>query len=47
MQIFPSDTFTKFTTQLPNSLFLDGHWEVGLGEIQYAYTWNNIRSGKK
>ena len=31
---------------LPNILFLDGDWEVGLAEIQYPYTWNDTRSGK-
>ena len=46
MKIYPSNTVTNFITQLPNSLFLDGDWEVGLAEIQYPYTWNNIRSGK-
>ena len=46
MQIYPINTLTNFTTQFPNSLFLDGHWEVRLTEIQYPYTWNNIRSGK-
>ena len=46
MQIYPSNTVTNFITQLPNSLFLDGDWEVGHAEIQYQYTWNNIKSGK-
>ena len=45
MQIYPN-TVTNFVTQLRNSLFLDEDWEVGLAEIQYLYTWNNIRSGK-
>ena len=46
MQIYPTNTLTNFTTQLPNSLFLDRDWEVGLAEIQHPYTRNNIRSGK-
>ena len=46
MQIYPTNTLTNFTTQLPSSLFLDGDWEVGLAEIQHPYTRNNIRSGK-
>ena len=46
MQIYPSNSVTNFITQLPTSLFLDGDWEVELSEIQYPYTWNNIRSGK-
>ena len=37
---------TSFITQLPNSLFLDEDLEVGLTEIQYPYTWDNVRSGK-
>ena len=46
MEIYPSNTVTNFITQLSDSLFLEGDWEVGLAEIQYPYTWNNIRSGK-
>ena len=46
MQKYPTNTLTNSTTQLPNSLFLDEDWEVGLAEIQYAYTWNNIISGR-
>ena len=46
MKIYPSNTVTNFSTQLPDSLFLDGDWEVGLAEIQYPYTWDNIRSEK-
>ena len=38
MQIYPTNTLTNFNTQLPNSLFLDGDWEVGVAEIQYPYT---------
>ena len=45
MNIFPSNTLTNYVTQLPNSIYLDGEWEVGLAEIQYPYTWNNIREG--
>ena len=46
MRIYPSNTFTSFITNVPNSLFLDGNWEVGRAEIQYPYTWNNNKSGK-
>ena len=46
MQIYPTNTLTNLSTQFPNSLFLGGDWEVALTEIQYPYTWNNIRSGK-
>ena len=46
MQIHPSNTVTNFISQLPNSLFLDEDWEVGLAEIQHPYAWNNVRSGK-
>ena len=40
MQIYPTNTLINDTTQLPNSLFPDGDWEVGLAEIQYPYKWN-------
>ena len=46
MQIYPTNTLTNFTTQLQNSLFVDGDWEVRLAEIQYPYTWNNTRPTK-
>ena len=46
MQIYSTNTLTNFTTQLPNSLFLNGDWEVGLAETGYPYTWNNIISRK-
>ena len=46
VQIYPSNTVTNFITHLPISHFLDGDWEVGLAEIQYPYTWNNVRSGE-
>ena len=38
MQLYPTNTLTNFTTEPPNSLFLDEDWEVGLAEIQYPYT---------
>ena len=47
VQKFPSNILTNFTTKLPNSIFLDGVWEVGLAEILYPYTWNKIRSGRQ
>jgi hypothetical protein len=25
---------------------LDGSWEIGLAEIQYPHSWNNINNGE-
>lgn len=32
----------EFTCPLPGSISLQGEWQVGLAEIQYPCTWNNI-----
>ena len=45
MHIYPRNTLTNYMTQLPNQVYLDGEWEVGLAEIQYPYTWNNVTEG--
>ena len=42
---FPDNTLTHFTTRLPQ-MNLDGSWEIGLAEIQYPYSWCNIKKGE-
>lgn len=42
----PTNTSAIFETILPINMHLDGEWEVGLAEIIYAYTWNNVSSGQ-
>ena len=37
-----SNTTANFRVQLPNPINLQGNWEVGLAEIQYPFSWNNI-----
>ena len=32
-------------TKLPRTLQLAGEWKVGVAEIDYPHTWNNIREG--
>ena len=40
---FLNNTLASFTTRLPQMLDLDGSWEIGLTEIQYPHSWNNVR----
>lgn len=42
LQYFPENKISHFTTQLPTSIELKGEWEVGLSEIIYPHSWNNI-----
>jgi len=44
MKYYPSNTAAHFTTKLENGISLSGDWEVGLIEIHYPHTWNNITS---
>ncbi len=41
----PNNTPAEFRVTLPHSLDLDGEWEMGLVEIQYPYSWNNLQGG--
>src|SRR3569832_2027612 len=36
------NSMSNFETLLPNHIKLDGNWEVGLAEIIYTNTWNNV-----
>ncbi len=40
------NTTSTFTTILPRNINLDGQWKVALVELQYPFTWSNIRHGK-
>src|ERR1043165_3432117 len=42
MLYYPDNTLTRYTTRLANAISLLGDWEVGLVEIQYPHTWNNL-----
>lgn len=45
--IFPQNTISSFTISLARPLDLPGAWEVGLAEIQYPHSWNNITTDVK
>lgn len=42
-KVFPKNTLAEYRVQLPNSIQLNGEWEVALTEIQYKKNWRNIR----
>ncbi len=46
MGIYPKNTLANFFTKLPHQIYLNGEWEVGIAEIQYPYTWNNVNRGQ-
>ena len=45
MNIFKENTLSSFTVNLPQPLELKGMYDVGLAEIQYPQSWNNVRKG--
>ena len=42
MSYYEDNTLASFTTRLPNTIDLEGDWEVGLVEIQYPHNWFNV-----
>jgi hypothetical protein len=42
---FSTNATSEFRVQLPNELQLDGEWEMALVEMQYPYSWNNLKGG--
>ena len=46
MEIYKENTLSSFTINLPQPLTLEGEYDVGLAEIQYPQSWNNIRKGQ-
>src|SRR5688572_14956928 len=41
-ELFPNNTLTEFTTQLPSTIELTNEWEVGLAEIMFPRSWYTI-----
>jgi hypothetical protein len=41
VKYFPNNTVAHYTTKLPESLNLNGDYEVGLSEIIYTKSWHN------
>lgn len=46
MNFFPDNTVAHFKTKLPSEINLQGDWELGLAEISYPHTWQNIKNGE-
>ena len=40
---FPNNTLTEYRVGLPQTVSLIGDWEVGLTEIHYPDSWNNVQ----
>ncbi len=45
MHIFPNNTLSDFTVHLDTPLDVGDAYEVGLCEIQYPQSWDNVRRG--
>jgi hypothetical protein len=44
---YPDNTASRFVAKVPESVCLEGKYEVGLSEIIYPHTWNNVDNRKK
>ena len=40
---FPQNTLTEYQVSLPQTITLEGEWEVALTEIHYPHSWNNVQ----
>ena len=40
---FPNNTLTEYRVGLPQTITLEGDWEVALTEIHYPHSWNNVQ----
>ena len=47
LSTFPSNTVANFKVKLPESISLEGDWEVALVEMLYSHTWSTIREGNQ
>jgi hypothetical protein len=45
MSFFPNNTIAEFTTKLPETVTLDGDYEVALVELIYPFSFSNIQNG--
>ena len=45
MKLFPNNTLAEYTVHLETPLEVNGAYEVGLCEIQYPQSWDNVRNG--
>ena len=44
-EIYKNNTLSSYTNNFKQPLVLNEEYDVGLAEIQFPQTWNNIRSG--
>ena len=47
LSTFPSNTVANFKVKPPESISLEGDWEVALVEMLYSHTWSTIREGNQ
>ena len=40
---FPMNTLSEYRVGLPQTIALEGDWEVALTEIHYPHSWNNVQ----
>ena len=40
---FPNNTLTEYRVGLPQTINLEGDWEVALTEVHYPQSWNNVQ----
>ena len=45
MDVFKTNTLSSYTNNFKQPLVLKGEYDVGLAEIQYPRSWNDIRAG--
>ena len=45
MDIFKTNTLSSYIVNFKQPIVLKGEYDVGLAEIQYPRSWNNIRTG--
>ena len=45
MDVFKNNTLSSYTNNFRQPLVLKGEYDVGLAEIHYPRSWNNVRAG--
>lgn len=46
LNTFPNNSLTNYTVRLERPLRLNGKWVVGLVEMHYPNSWNNVTNGE-
>ena len=45
LDVFPDNKTTSYRVKLPQSIDLEGNWEVGLYSVSYPNTWYTLQDG--